>query len=126
MTTGSAERSTARVAVIARSQASSTPMRDRPLFRAAGIAREVGAAGGTAPAAYNAANEIAVDAFHDGRVGFLDIVGTVERVVGDHARVAGRFDATSVEGVLSADAWARDRARELLGLGAHPGTGAMI
>ena len=99
---------------------------DDDAFPAVRIAREVGAAGGTAPAAYNAANEIAVDAFHDGRVGFLDIVGTVERVVGDHARVAGRFDATSVEGVLSADAWARDRARELLGLGAHPGTGAMI
>ncbi|WP_234354225.1 1-deoxy-D-xylulose-5-phosphate reductoisomerase [Janibacter massiliensis] len=99
---------------------------DDDAFPAVRIAREVGAAGGTAPAAYNAANEIAVDAFHDGRVGFLDIVGTVERVVGDHASVAGRFDATSVEGVLSADAWARDRARELLGLGAHPGTGAMI
>ena len=99
---------------------------DDDAFPAVRIAREVGAAGGTAPAAYNAANEIAVDAFHDGRVGFLDIVGTVERVVGDHASVEGRLDATSVEGVLSADAWARDRARELLGLGAHPGTGAMI
>ena len=72
-------------------------------------------AGGTYPAVYNAANEVGVDAFHDGQIGFLDIVDTVARVVDEH-QGSELEAALSVEGVLRADAWARSRARKVLGL----------
>lgn len=86
---------------------------DDDAFPAVRLARQVGEAGGTHPAVYNAANEVCVDAFHDGAIGFLDIVDTVAAVVGAHATTdAG--DAGSVEGVLEADAWARARAAEVL------------
>jgi 1-deoxy-D-xylulose-5-phosphate reductoisomerase len=87
---------------------------DDDAFPAVRLARQVGEAGGTHPAVYNAANEVCVDAFHDGAIGFLDIVDTVAAVVEAHATTdAG--DEGSVEGVLEADAWARAEAAELLG-----------
>ncbi|WP_020016835.1 1-deoxy-D-xylulose-5-phosphate reductoisomerase [Promicromonospora sukumoe] len=86
---------------------------DDDAFPAVRLARQVGEAGGTHPAVYNAANEVCVDAFHDGTIGFLDIVDTVAAVVEAHAS-AGAGDAGSVEGVLEADAWARARAAEIL------------
>jgi 1-deoxy-D-xylulose-5-phosphate reductoisomerase len=86
---------------------------DDDAFPAVRLARQVGEAGGTHPAVYNAANEVCVDAFHDGLIGFLDIVDTVAAVVEEHA-TTGAGDAGSVEGVLEADAWARARAAELL------------
>jgi 1-deoxy-D-xylulose-5-phosphate reductoisomerase len=86
---------------------------DDDAFPAVRLARQVGEAGGTYPAVYNAANEVCVDAFHDGAIGFLDIVDTVAAVVAAHATTAAG-DAGSVEGVLEADAWARRRAAELL------------
>ncbi|MFI8527712.1 1-deoxy-D-xylulose-5-phosphate reductoisomerase [Promicromonospora sukumoe] len=86
---------------------------DDDAFPAVRLARQVGEAGGTHPAVYNAANEVCVDAFHDGTIGFLDIVDTVAAVVEAHAS-AGAGDASSVEGVLEADAWARARAAEIL------------
>ena len=46
------------------------------------LAREAGERGGTFPCAYNAANEVAVDAFLDGRIGFLDIAATVADALG--------------------------------------------
>lgn len=95
---------------------------DDDAFPAVRLARQVGEAGGTFPAVYNAANEVGVEAFHGGRIGFLDIVDTVEQVVDDHAdALAGdrgsELDASSVEGVLRADAWARRRAHELVEAG---------
>jgi 1-deoxy-D-xylulose-5-phosphate reductoisomerase len=86
---------------------------DDDAFPAVRLARQVGEAGGTHPAVYNAANEVCVDAFHDGAIGFLDIVDTVAAVVEAHATTSAG-DAGSVEGVLEADAWARARAAELL------------
>lgn len=67
------------------------------------LARDAGRAGGVAPAVLNAANEVAVQAFLDGRVGFMDIP----------AIVAGALDdvppgpADSLDAVLDADAHAR-------------------
>ncbi len=87
---------------------------DDEAFPAVRLARAVGAAGGTFPAVYNAANEVCVDAFHDGRIGFLDIVDTVTRVVEEHN--GSNHDASSVEGVLAADRWARWHTAELLGV----------
>ncbi|GAB2501331.1 1-deoxy-D-xylulose-5-phosphate reductoisomerase [Promicromonospora xylanilytica] len=86
---------------------------DDDAFPAVRLARQVGEAAGTHPAVYNAANEVCVDAFHDGAIGFLDIVDTVAAVVEQHATTAAG-DAGSVEGVLEADAWARRRAGEIL------------
>jgi 1-deoxy-D-xylulose-5-phosphate reductoisomerase len=95
---------------------------DDDAFPAVRLARQVGAAGGTYPAVYNAANEVAVDAFHDRTIGFVDIVDTVARVVEehdgeDHGSGAGSDSgALSVDDVMRADAWARTRARKVLGL----------
>ena len=87
---------------------------DDDAFPAVRLARQVGEAGGTFPAVYNAANEVAVDAFHEGRIGFVDIVDAIARVVDAHT---GReSDASTVEGVLDADAWAREQAAAELGL----------
>jgi 1-deoxy-D-xylulose-5-phosphate reductoisomerase len=88
---------------------------DDEAFPAVRLARQVGAAGGTYPAVYNAANEVCVDAFHDGTIAFTDIVDTVARVVEAHAGHEG--DATSLAGVLGADAWARAEAEALVGSG---------
>ncbi|GAA0964037.1 1-deoxy-D-xylulose-5-phosphate reductoisomerase [Acrocarpospora macrocephala] len=84
------------------------PLDDRA-FPSVALARYVGEQGGTAPAVYNAANEVCVDAFQKGALPFLGIVDTVARVVGEH--IPGQ--AESLEEVLGADEWARARAREL-------------
>jgi 1-deoxy-D-xylulose-5-phosphate reductoisomerase len=70
------------------------------------LAREAGARGGTFPCVYNAANEVAVAAFLDGRIGFLDIAAMVEDVLG---RVDGA-PARDLEELREADR----RARELV------------
>src|SRR3954466_9265595 len=85
---------------------------DDEAFPAVGLAREAGERGATAPAVYNAANEVAVEAFREGRLGFVDIVDTVGRVLSGHP-VPSERDLT-VDDVLSADAWARSTAAELL------------
>ena len=99
---------------------------DDEAFPAVALARRVGSAGGTMPAVYNAANEVCVDAFHDGRIRFTEIVDTIARVVDDHehgpaaqvCRAGTGIDAPTldVESVLRADQWARARARAVLGL----------
>ncbi|HEU4850734.1 MAG TPA: 1-deoxy-D-xylulose-5-phosphate reductoisomerase [Telluria sp.] len=63
-------------------------------------------AGGTAPAVLNAANEVAVQAFLDLRIGFRDIDRVVRRAIDDVARA----DAVSVEAVLEYDRLARESA----------------
>ncbi|WP_308645402.1 1-deoxy-D-xylulose-5-phosphate reductoisomerase [Nocardioides cavernae] len=85
---------------------------DDVVFPAVRLAREAGERGGTAPAVYNAANEVAVDAFHDGRLRFPDIVATISRVLASHD-VPSREHFT-VDDVLAADAWARAEASALI------------
>lgn len=94
---------------------------DDEAFPAVRLARRAGTAGGTAPAVYNAANEVGVDAFHEGTIGFLDIVDTVAAVLSDHGEHGPGNDPgpLTVDRVLEADAWARRRAAELLGLAAR-------
>ena len=84
---------------------------DESAFPAVAIARQAGQAGGTAPAAYNAANEVCVDAFMAGRLPFAAIVDTVAQVVSEHDGRAK--DAVSLADVRAADRWARARAAEL-------------
>jgi 1-deoxy-D-xylulose-5-phosphate reductoisomerase len=84
---------------------------DEEAFPAVRIAREAGQAGGTVPAAYNAANEACVDAFLTGKLPFAGIVDTVAQVVSEHEARAGA--TVALEDVLATDRWARARASEL-------------
>ena len=76
---------------------------DEDAFRCLALAREAGRTGGTAPAVLNAANEVAVQAFLDGRIGFLDIAALVEHALTEIAPAP----ADSLEVVLDADRAAR-------------------
>jgi 1-deoxy-D-xylulose-5-phosphate reductoisomerase len=87
---------------------------DEVAFPAVLLARAAGEMGGTAPAVYNGANEEAVAAFVAGRLPFLKIVDTVADILTEHVVAAGPSGPT-LEDVLEADAWARARARELVG-----------
>jgi len=79
-------------------------------FPALRLARESLEAGGSAPTVLNAANEIAVAAFLDGQIGFLDIAQTVERVLDDMDTVA----LVDIETVFAIDAEARRRTTALI------------
>ena len=83
---------------------------DHEAFPAVSLARNVAAAGGTAPAVYNGANEACVAAVLRGSITFPRIVDTIARIVSEHDAT----EAESVEDVLAVDAWARARAAELL------------
>ena len=84
---------------------------DEDAFPAVRLARTCGRAAATYPAVYNAANEVCVDAFFEGTIGFLEIVDTVAAVVGEHQPAAGGL---TLEGVLAADGWARQRVLEMV------------
>lgn len=81
---------------------------DPEKFPALRLAREAGNAGGTLPAVLNAANEIAVPAFLDGKILFPAIWHTVEAVMKRHTNV----EHPTLEAILKADAWARAAAQE--------------
>lgn len=83
---------------------------DESVFRAVALARRVGEAGLTYPAVYNAANEQAVEAFHQGKISFLQIVEIIERVVDVHTAET----ELSLDSVLRAEKWARDHADALM------------
>lgn len=71
-------------------------------------------AGGTAPAVLNAANEVAVAAFLDGKIPYRSLVPVVERVLAEHPV----SPASTLEAVLEADREARRRAADLVASGA--------
>jgi 1-deoxy-D-xylulose-5-phosphate reductoisomerase len=79
---------------------------DEGRFPAIRLAREAIQTGGAAPAALNAANEVAVAAFLDGRIGFLDIAAIVETVL----ERSNLSPVGSIEDVLTIDAAARAEA----------------
>jgi 1-deoxy-D-xylulose-5-phosphate reductoisomerase len=78
------------------------------VFRALGAGLAAGRTGGTAPAVFNAANEVAVAGFLAGAIPFGRISEVIEQVLDAHDPAP----ATSVEAVREADRWARGRARE--------------
>ncbi len=84
---------------------------DDAAFPSVALAREVGASAGSYPAVFNAANEVAVDAFHDGALSFLGIVDTIRRVLDEHSPVVGEQTRQSL---LAADDWARREAAEMI------------
>lgn len=85
---------------------------DNQAFPAVDLARVAGERAGTAPAVYNAANEVAVEAFRTGRLRFDQIVSVIDAVLTGHAVPSG--GTLSVSDVLAADGWARKRAEELI------------
>jgi 1-deoxy-D-xylulose-5-phosphate reductoisomerase len=76
---------------------------DLETFPLLALAREAGEKGGTHPCAFNAANEVAVAAFLDGKLPFLGIAATVEETLGD---VDGA-PARDLDDLIEADAAAR-------------------
>ena len=82
---------------------------DDDVFPAVALAREAGSRGGCLTAVYNAANEEAAAAFLDGRIRFPTIVRTIADVL--HAADQWAVEPATVEEVLDAQRWARDRAR---------------
>jgi 1-deoxy-D-xylulose-5-phosphate reductoisomerase len=80
---------------------------DLEAFPGLGLAYAAGRAGGGAPATLSGANEVAVEAFLDGRIPWLGIAETVDEVL-----QAGTGNVDEVSDVLEADRVARERARK--------------
>jgi len=87
---------------------------DEDAFPAVRLAKKVGRAGGTYPAVFNAANEQAVDAFHEGRLPFLGIVELIERVVDAWDPEATSGGTLTRESLAEAERWARDAANHAI------------
>jgi 1-deoxy-D-xylulose-5-phosphate reductoisomerase len=87
-------------------------------FPCLGLARAAATAGGTSPAALNAANEVAVAAFLEGRLGFLGIPALIDGVMAEHRNAPAR----ELGDVLEADDWARRSAQARIPRMAGAGT----
>jgi len=83
---------------------------DMARFPALRLAFEALDAGRTYPAVLNAANEIAVAAFLDRKIGFTDIAATVEKTMQAHEA----YSPVSLDDYLHADHWARQMAQQLI------------
>jgi 1-deoxy-D-xylulose-5-phosphate reductoisomerase len=83
---------------------------DLETFRCLSLAIEAGTTGSTMPAVLNAANEVAVMAFLQGKATFLSIAGIIEEVMSRHAVI----DSPGMEEILAADEWARQTAEQML------------
>ncbi len=79
---------------------------DRGTFRCLDLAYRAGKMGGTATAVLNAADEVAVELFLRGEIGFLDIERMVEAVLEDHRP----WRVETLDDVVAAEEWARSRA----------------
>ena len=80
-------------------------------FRCLGLAYRAIREGESMPAVMNAANEIAVDAFLEGAIGFVQIADVIEATMNTHQAT----DLATIEQVLQADRWARETARSICG-----------
>jgi len=83
---------------------------DAEKFPCLRLAYEACRRGATVPAVLNAANEIAVEAFLNGEISFLDIPRTIEQVMNAHQTAA----SLTLESILEADRWARKEAETLI------------
>ena len=81
---------------------------DREAFACLDLAYRAGEAGGTAPAVLNAANEVAVDAFLNGRLPFLGIEEVIAHVLEEHSP----RPVCDLRDVQEAEEWARERAED--------------
>ncbi len=82
------------------------------VFRCLPLAVEAGRVGGAYPVALNAANEVAVQAFLDGRIRFLQIADMIEEVL---EAVPDFGMMQSMEAIVAVDAWARSEAQSRAG-----------
>jgi 1-deoxy-D-xylulose-5-phosphate reductoisomerase len=83
---------------------------DTERFPCLGYAFDALKAGGTMPAVLNAANEVAVQAFLDGRAGFMDIPAIIKGAMDAHTPATPE----NVDDVMQADRWARKKAEGLI------------
>jgi 1-deoxy-D-xylulose-5-phosphate reductoisomerase len=83
---------------------------DKRRFRCLDLAIEAARLGGSMQAVLNGANEVAVESFLNGKIGFLEIPTLIEKVMGAH----DVCPIDSIETVLDADRWARGKAKDLL------------
>ncbi|RKY57633.1 MAG: 1-deoxy-D-xylulose-5-phosphate reductoisomerase [Candidatus Latescibacterota bacterium] len=84
---------------------------DTSKFRCLALGYEAAREGGTAPAVLNAADEVAVEAFLEGRISLEEIAKINEATLAQHRNICD----PSLEDILEADGWARTAARELIG-----------
>jgi 1-deoxy-D-xylulose-5-phosphate reductoisomerase len=94
---------------------------DEERFAAIGLARQAMRRGGMAPAVLNAANEVAVEAFLAGRLGFLQIAQLVAETLAQGEACGLIGERTALDAVLETDAAARRLALNLLERGRLPG-----
>jgi 1-deoxy-D-xylulose-5-phosphate reductoisomerase len=80
---------------------------DEKRFPALRLAREAGEAGGTLPGVFNAANEVAVEAFLAEQISFPRIWGMVEEVMQKHTTLS----SPDLDAIIEADRWARSEAK---------------
>jgi 1-deoxy-D-xylulose-5-phosphate reductoisomerase len=92
---------------------------DTKKFRCLGLALRAAEIGESMPAVLNGANEVAVDLFLQGRIGFLAIPDLIEETIKAHTP----FAIDTIEKVMEADAWARQTAAAFAGTrrGSHRG-----
>ena len=83
---------------------------DLEKFRCLDLAMKAAEIGKSMPAVLNAANEIAVSAFLEGKTGFLEIPNLIEKTMEIHEP----YPIDNIEAVLKADTWARETAQQLL------------
>ncbi|MCJ7776142.1 MAG: 1-deoxy-D-xylulose-5-phosphate reductoisomerase [Desulfobulbaceae bacterium] len=83
---------------------------DMKRFRCLDLALKAAEIGGSMPAVLNGANEIAVESFLKGNIGFLDIPDLIEKTMASHKN----HPIDSIETVMEVDRWARDMARSKL------------
>jgi 1-deoxy-D-xylulose-5-phosphate reductoisomerase len=86
------------------------------VFRCLPLAVEAGRVGGAYPVALNAANEVAVEAFLDGRIRFLRIADVIEEVL-EAVPEFGMIQ--SMEAIVAVDGWARDETGRRVGGGSR-------
>jgi 1-deoxy-D-xylulose-5-phosphate reductoisomerase len=87
---------------------------DNATFPALDLARRALAASPLHPAVLNGANEICVEAFLNGTIGYLDIVDTVSQVVGRFGSTILAGTSPTLEQVMEADNWARSEAARIV------------
>jgi 1-deoxy-D-xylulose-5-phosphate reductoisomerase len=83
---------------------------DMKRFKCLDLALKAAEIGGSMPAVLNGANEIAVESFLKGNIGFLDIPDLIEKTMASHEN----HPIDSIETVMEVDRWARDTARSIL------------
>ena len=83
---------------------------DLERFACLRLAYQAVESGGTSPAVLNAANEVAVEAYLDERIGFLQIPEILAETLAHH----NRQEASDLDTVLAADGWARQEAHRLI------------